>query len=215
MYSAPERSNKSDMRKVDVWAIGCVLYELCSGGQRLFRWTSEQEKYMQLSQLFSGSWTPPPLPANVAGWQEVVDAMLTVEPALRPLPSDVLRLGIFRCARRGQLLHAHIPSAYAASCVSTPVLFRDDVTWNRDSLLARVLARSKFVRRSRCMLPLTLVCRACSKMYFRHTGASAGTGHVRRSLVLPARVDAAVPCKSEVSNGPLAKADGLQTAVTL
>jgi serine/threonine protein kinase len=87
------------MRKVDVWAIGCVLYELCTGGKRLFQWQNEQEKYMQLAQLYSGCWSPPAFPPHVAGWQEVVDAMLTVDPALRPLPADVLKLGIFGCVQ--------------------------------------------------------------------------------------------------------------------
>jgi serine/threonine protein kinase len=86
------------MRKADVWALGCVLFELFSGGQRLFTWQTEQQKFMQLASLYSADWAPPQLPANVAGWQEVVDAMLTVDPALRPLPSDVLRMGNFGCA---------------------------------------------------------------------------------------------------------------------
>ena len=97
-YNAPERSNKADMRKADVWAAGCVLYELFSGGRRLFTWETEQQKFVQLASLYSSEWTPPPLPANVAGWQEVVDAMLTVDPILRALPSDVLRMGNFGCA---------------------------------------------------------------------------------------------------------------------
>jgi serine/threonine protein kinase len=96
LYNAPERSNKSDMRKVDVWALGIVLFELLSG-QRLFTWRTEQQKYMQLVKLYSDTWAPPQLPAHVAGWQEVIDAMLTVDPEQRPLPSDVLKLGIFGC----------------------------------------------------------------------------------------------------------------------
>lgn len=225
VYNAPERSNKSDMRKVDVWAIGCVLYELCSGGQRLFRWSSEQQKYMQLSQLFSGSWTPPPLPANAAGWQEVIDAMLTVEPALRPLPSDVLKLGIFGCAfglyacasvlptfARPRILQAStpprrrcLPSARLRGRRACRAELRCDA-----ASLASTRAWSWHVRRGTQPGP-----RACRKMYFRHTGASAGTGRVRRSLVLPARLNAVVPCQQEAVKGAVAKLDELETAVTL
>lgn len=96
MYNAPERSNKSDMRKADVWAIGIVLFELLSG-QRLFTWRTDQQKYMQLAKLYSDNWAPPQLPVHVAGWQEVIDAMLMVDPEQRLLPSDVLKLGIFGC----------------------------------------------------------------------------------------------------------------------
>eukprot|EP00892_Ulva_mutabilis_P009799 jgi/Ulvmu1/7191/UM034_0100.1 len=94
-YNAPERSNKADMRKADVWAIGCVLYELCTGGQPLFTWHTEREKYMQLAQLYDPSWKPPQVPAYAAGWQEAIDAMLAVDPVKRLLPEDVLKLPIF------------------------------------------------------------------------------------------------------------------------
>ena len=96
-YNAPERSNKADMRKADVWALGCVLYELFSGGKRLCSWANEAEKYRQLAMLWQSGWTPPRLPANMAGWQEPIDAMLVVDPAHRALPAQVLRLGNFRC----------------------------------------------------------------------------------------------------------------------
>ena len=158
-YNAPERSNRSDLRKADVWALGCVLYELFTGGERLFKWMTEQEKYMQartrsfatclytktsvvkqqcsaraglaalilpyscdaswlarcrqhvwlhslmcarvqLAALYSTEWSPPRLPANVTGWQEVVDTMLAVDPATRPLPAEVLKMGNFGCAPR-------------------------------------------------------------------------------------------------------------------
>jgi serine/threonine protein kinase len=95
-YNAPERSNKADMRKADVWALGCVLYELFSGGERLFKWETEQQKFMQLASLYNG-WALPQLPANVAAWQEVVDAMLALDPEERPLPRDVLKMGLFGC----------------------------------------------------------------------------------------------------------------------
>lgn len=94
-YNAPERSNTSDMRKADVWAIGCVLYELCTGGRALFRWQTDRDKYMQLAQLYDPNWKPPRVPAYAAGWQEALDAMLAVDPGKRLLPEDVLRLPIF------------------------------------------------------------------------------------------------------------------------
>lgn len=109
-YNAPERSNKADMRKADVWALGCVLYELFSGGERLFQWETEQQRFSQLASMHSG-WVAPQLPANVAVWQEVVDNMLAIDPAQRPLPNDVLRMGVFGCASK---------LARKAACVRQP-----------------------------------------------------------------------------------------------
>jgi hypothetical protein len=85
------------MRKVDVWAIGCVVYELCSG-EPLFKWSNDREKYKQLARVYDEDWVSPQLPAPSAGWQEVVDAMLMVNPEERLLPGEVLRLPIFECA---------------------------------------------------------------------------------------------------------------------
>lgn len=85
------------MRKADVWAIGCVLYELCTGGQPLFNWKNDREKYMQLARVYDPDWISPRLPAHAAGWQEVIDAMLAVDPSKRLLPEEVLRLPIFEC----------------------------------------------------------------------------------------------------------------------
>jgi len=46
-YAAPEMGNGADLRKVDVWALGCIAYELCSGGERVFS-TNEMQKWIQV-----------------------------------------------------------------------------------------------------------------------------------------------------------------------
>jgi serine/threonine protein kinase len=76
---------------------GCVIFELCTGGTPLFNWSSDREKYMQLARVYDEGWAPPRLPPHAAGWQEVVDALLSVDPVERALPADVLQMGIFAC----------------------------------------------------------------------------------------------------------------------
>ena len=49
-YAAPEMGNDADLRKVDVWSLGCIAYELCSGGERVFS-TNEMQKWAQVSSL--------------------------------------------------------------------------------------------------------------------------------------------------------------------
>lgn len=124
-YNAPERSNKSDMRKADAWAIGCVVYELCTGGQRLFNWRNDREKYMQLAQLYDPNWVPPRVPAHAAGWQEVIDGLLAVDPMNRLLPEEVLRLPIFECDLRHNSLESTVHTLHCfLSCILSACMAR-------------------------------------------------------------------------------------------
>jgi serine/threonine protein kinase len=85
------------MRKADVWAIGCVVYELCTGGEPLFSWGTEREKYMALASVYDASWQSPRLPACSSSWQSVLDAMLAVNSNDRLLPEEILKMEIFEC----------------------------------------------------------------------------------------------------------------------
>lgn len=75
---------------------GCVIFELCTGTP-LFNWRNEREKYMQLARVYDEGWGPPRLPPHAATWQEVVDALLCVDPVKRALPADILQMEVFGC----------------------------------------------------------------------------------------------------------------------
>lgn len=124
-YCAPERSRTADLRKADVWSVGCVLYELFSGGERLFSWRTEQAKFGDLQKIWTGAWEPPRLPAAAAGWQPVVDAALKADPSERCDAAALLRLGNFACA----------PPCTSPSCqwhrsVRTRTLLQMDRAWH-------------------------------------------------------------------------------------
>ncbi|KFM24923.1 Serine/threonine-protein kinase Nek1 [Auxenochlorella protothecoides] len=93
----------------DVWALGCVLHELCAL-RPLFLCRQQQEME---AKMLGGAWER--LPRRYSdGLQGVVDALLTVDPARRPTMDEPLRS---RCASSGSLaddlvprLLSHIPA---------------------------------------------------------------------------------------------------------
>ena len=96
-YSSPERSNSCDQRKVDVWAAGCILYEVCTG-KPFIKARTDRERFAAMAQFYDPSWQPPKLPRPMACWQPLLDAMMHRDPAKRPLPMDLLAFDIFACA---------------------------------------------------------------------------------------------------------------------
>eukprot|EP00892_Ulva_mutabilis_P009314 jgi/Ulvmu1/6755/UM030_0090.1 len=67
-YSWPERSNNCDQRKVDVWAAGCILYELCTG-KPFIKASTERERFVMMAQFYDPNWQPPKLPTLMSCWQ--------------------------------------------------------------------------------------------------------------------------------------------------
>jgi Protein kinase domain len=98
-YSSPERSNSADQRKVDVWAAGCILYELCVG-MPFIRARSGLPMYALMAQLYDPAWTPPQLPRCMSCWQELLNAMLCRDADRRPLPAELLLSDVLACAPR-------------------------------------------------------------------------------------------------------------------
>jgi serine/threonine protein kinase len=96
-YSSPERSNHCDQRKVDVWAAGCILYELCTG-KPYIQAKTERERFVAMAQFFDPAWRPPKLPKHLMCWQSLLNAMMAKDPADRALPAELLAFDIFACA---------------------------------------------------------------------------------------------------------------------
>ena len=88
-YLSPEMcAGRRYDAKSDVWALGCVLYELCSGGRRAFEAPSLPAVVMK---ILEGEY--PPLSA--ARWspslRRLLSRLLRLEPAGRPAAREVLR----------------------------------------------------------------------------------------------------------------------------
>ena len=96
-YSSPERSNACDQRKVDVWAAGCILFELCTGTP-FIQARTERERFVVMAQFYDAEWRPPRLPKPMSCWQPLLDAMMAKDPEQRLLPADLLRFDVFACA---------------------------------------------------------------------------------------------------------------------
>lgn len=116
-YSPPERSNACDQRKVDVWAAGCILYELCTGAPLIAARTGTAMYAVMAQIICDPDWRPPRLPRRCACWQPLLDAALQKDPGARPLPAELLTFDIFACAtpapspcRLTPVPHAHSQS---------------------------------------------------------------------------------------------------------
>jgi serine/threonine protein kinase len=97
-YSSPERSNNADQRKVDVWAAGCILHELCTG-TCFMRPRRGASIYTLMAELHDPNWSAPEnaLPQCMACWRPLLTAMLCRDPAQRPLPRELLQFDVLRC----------------------------------------------------------------------------------------------------------------------
>ena len=87
MYRAPEmcdlhRGEEVGL-KVDVWALGCILFALCL---REHPFPAESTL-----QILNAKYTIPPGSPYSESVHDLIRAMLTPEPSLRPSASDVLR----------------------------------------------------------------------------------------------------------------------------
>jgi serine/threonine protein kinase len=99
-YSSPERSNSADQRKVDVWAAGCILYELCVGAPLVRSRGAAANVFVAMAQFLDPDWRPPRLPLSMRCWQGLLDAMLNTDAAARPLPYQLMDTDIFACDTR-------------------------------------------------------------------------------------------------------------------
>ncbi|XP_022126242.2 serine/threonine-protein kinase Nek8-like [Pieris rapae] len=86
-YLAPELcEGKPYDTKSDIWALGCLLYEMCTH-KRAF----DAESLMGLVKVItSGSVTPIDLSVYERGVQDLIDAMLSVLPDKRPTIKEIL-----------------------------------------------------------------------------------------------------------------------------
>ena len=97
-YLSPEMcAGRRYDAKSDVWALGCVLYELCSGGRRAFEAPSLPAVVMK---ILKGEY--PPLSA--ARWspslRRLLSRLLRLEPAGRPAAREILRSPAVRPTRQ-------------------------------------------------------------------------------------------------------------------
>ena len=113
-YSSPERSNACDQRKVDVWAAGCILYELCTG-HPFIEARTERDRFVLMAQFYDPDWQPPQLPRSMQCWQPLLSATMHKDPAQRPLPVDLLAFDIFACA--AELLLASLVTSPLKRCL--------------------------------------------------------------------------------------------------
>jgi serine/threonine protein kinase len=85
-YRAPEmidlRPNRAVGPKVDIWALGCLLYKLCTF----------TDAFSDRSQILSGTFSWPPDREIHERFKEVVQAALDLDPDARPPASHILGL---------------------------------------------------------------------------------------------------------------------------
>lgn len=123
-YSSPERSNNADQRKVDVWAAGCILHELCTG-RSFMRPQHGGSIYALIAQLSDPSWKLPDLPRCMSCWTPMLNAMLCPDPALRPLPRDLLRFDVLKYGPSFKSSHvSYHPRLLPRVCVGTVTMMR-------------------------------------------------------------------------------------------
>jgi len=86
MYRAPEMvdlyRNQEVGEKVDVWALGCILYALCYIDHPF----SDESSL----QILNAAYSIPAEPARPPRIQKLIRALLTPDPAIRPPAADVL-----------------------------------------------------------------------------------------------------------------------------
>ncbi|KAH7827182.1 putative CAMK family protein kinase [Monocercomonoides exilis] len=100
-YMSPELSqNKPYGYKSDVWALGCLLYEMCT-----FRHPFEAQNYQQLiGRIAKGYYTKLPASKFSRELSSLVDSMLNQRPERRPTTAQILDLPFIR-ARMQALLN--------------------------------------------------------------------------------------------------------------
>ncbi|KAK2946349.1 putative G2-specific protein kinase fin1 [Blattamonas nauphoetae] len=92
-YMSPELSqNRPYDYKSDIWALGCLLYEMCT-----FCHPFEAQNYQQLVQRIArGFYKPIPTPPYSKNLSTLVDKMLKQNPADRPTTDQILDLPFIR-----------------------------------------------------------------------------------------------------------------------
>jgi hypothetical protein len=85
-YRAPEMvdlyRNQEVGEKVDVWALGCILYSLC--------YIDHPFKDSSSLQILNAAYTIPVTPSHPSSVQRLIRALLAPDPTLRPAAADVL-----------------------------------------------------------------------------------------------------------------------------
>ena len=85
-YRAPEMvdlyRNQEVGEKVDVWALGCILYSLC--------YIDHPFKDSSSLQILNAAYTIPVTPSHPSSVQRLIRALLAPDPTIRPAAADVL-----------------------------------------------------------------------------------------------------------------------------
>ncbi|KAK4524720.1 hypothetical protein GAYE_SCF05G2623 [Galdieria yellowstonensis] len=88
MYRAPEMidlyGNKKLTEKVDIWALGCILYVLC--------YRKHPFETGSAVQILNGKVDIPTVPSYSSEWRQLILDMLQVDPDKRPTASNVVRI---------------------------------------------------------------------------------------------------------------------------
>jgi NIMA (never in mitosis gene a)-related kinase len=94
--------------KSDVWALGCILYELC-----VLKHAFEASNLLGLVFKIVQD-NPPPLPDRYSkGLHDIVKIMLDKDPVRRPTAKKVLSIRFIKEHNRSELRHVQYVSQYA------------------------------------------------------------------------------------------------------
>lgn len=91
-YMSPELfKNKPYSYKSDVWGLGCVVYEMCN-----LRHAFDAQSLNGLAMKIMKGTYPPTTPFYSKGLRDLISKMLCVNPAQRPLLTDILNISFIR-----------------------------------------------------------------------------------------------------------------------
>lgn len=91
-YMSPELfKNKPYSFKSDVWGLGCVIYEMCN-----LRHAFDAQSLNGLAMKIMKGTYPPTTPFYSKGLRDLISKMLSVNPAHRPLLTDILSIPFIR-----------------------------------------------------------------------------------------------------------------------
>lgn len=91
LYQSPEQiENKFYDEKVDVYAIGVILYELCSCFKTLM------ERRTSLEQLRSEGFIKPEIQSKFPEESQLINLLTSRNPEIRPSALEITKLEIFK-----------------------------------------------------------------------------------------------------------------------
>lgn len=127
-YRAPEAYYSVAGVENDIWALGCVVYELATM-ERLFPNTDVQKAYFSGENRFGIC-----LPGRSPELVKLVEAMLTINPTTRPRASQLLRHPCFRDILPDDLKR----DLYVPSDIARKLLFRVETCDELKQLLCKL-----------------------------------------------------------------------------